>query len=70
MATVSSDIDTTDNGGRRRVRDRRFLVSSVPAYRERRTNWERRSGFDRRLRHVLDYPEERRMSDEPVTSQA
>lgn len=53
-------IDITDNGGRRRVRDRRFLVS-VPFKRDRRTYWERRNGFDRRLRLISGYPEDRRI---------
>jgi hypothetical protein len=70
MAFFSSGIDATDNGGRRRVRDRRFLVSAVPLYRERRTNWERRSGFDRRLRHLSAYPEDRRMAEEPDKASA
>lgn len=52
-------VDIADNGGRRRVRDRRFLVT-VPFAREKRTNWERRSGYDRRLRRILERPEERR----------
>jgi len=38
-----------DCGGRRRIRDRRVMVSAPPG-RERRTNWKRRSGFDRRRR--------------------
>ena len=65
MASSTPGIAAIDNGGRRRIRDRRFLVSAVPAYRERRTNWERRSGYDRRLRHVMTYPDDRRLADEP-----
>jgi hypothetical protein len=38
-----------DCGGRRRIKDRRVLVSAPPD-RERRTSWKRRSGFDRRRR--------------------
>ncbi len=53
-------IDLVDNGGRRRIRDRRFLVT-VPYEDDRRTNWERRSGYDRRLRRVLVSPEDRRL---------
>ena len=53
--------DLADNGGRRRIRDRRFLIS-VPAVNDRRTNWERRSGFDRRLRLVNGYPQNRRLT--------
>jgi hypothetical protein len=52
MEKILTAIDITDNGGRRRVRDRRFLVS-VPFAREHRTNWDRRSGYDRRLRRIL-----------------
>jgi hypothetical protein len=56
-------MEVTDNGGRRRIRDRRFLVSS-PIVRERRTNWERRSGFDRRLRRMVGDPDKRRSAEE------
>ena len=42
-----------DNGGRRRIQDRRFLVST-PHGHEQRTNWDRRSGYDRRLRQIFD----------------
>ena len=59
MPDSISNFDIADNGGRRRVRDRRFLVS-VPWKRERRTNWERRSGFDRRLKRVGGLDPERR----------
>jgi hypothetical protein len=52
-------VDVADNGGRRRVMDRRFMVS-VPCDRERRTNWDRRSGYDRRFRRILGYPDDRR----------
>jgi hypothetical protein len=52
-------IDTADNGGRRRVRDRRFLVT-VPFTPERRTHWERRSGYDRRFKRILGCPEDRK----------
>ena len=55
--------EVRDNGGRRRIRDRRFLVSS-PIVRERRTNWERRSGYDRRLRRMVGYPDKRRSVEE------
>ncbi|HSO20125.1 MAG TPA: hypothetical protein VLT88_11730, partial [Desulfosarcina sp.] len=48
-----------DNGGRRCIRDRRFLVST-PRENERRTNWERRSGYDRRLKQIEGFPHKRR----------
>lgn len=60
MERILTAIDLTDNGGRRRIRERRFLVS-VPFKNERRTNWERRSGYDRRLRRVLGSAEDRRI---------
>lgn len=53
-------VEVADNGGRRRVMDRRFMVS-VPCDRERRTNWDRRSGYDRRIRRILGYPDDRRV---------
>ncbi len=52
-------IEVADNGGRRRIMDRRFMVS-VPCNQERRTNWDRRSGYDRRIRRILEYPDDRR----------
>ena len=52
MEKKMTAIDTADNGGRRRVRDRRFLVT-VPFTPERRTHWERRSGYDRRLKRIV-----------------
>jgi hypothetical protein len=55
-------IDIRDNGGRRRIKDRRFLVT-VPYENERRTNWERRSGYDRRLRRILGSVEDRRSAE-------
>ncbi len=61
-------VDVADNGGRRRVRDRRFLVS-VPYTPERRTNWERRSGYDRRLRRIMGHSEERRIAGEHLFDQ-
>ena len=51
-------VEVADNGGRRRVLDRRFMVS-VPCDQERRTNWDRRSGYDRRLRRILGNPDDR-----------
>lgn len=63
MEKILTTIDITDNGGRRRIRDRRFLVS-VPFSSEQRTNWDRRSGYDRRLRRILSYPENRRIAEE------
>jgi hypothetical protein len=60
MEKILTASDLADNGGRRRIKDRRFLVS-VPYENERRTNWERRSGFDRRLRRVLGRSEDRRL---------
>jgi len=55
-------LEVADNGGRRRVKDRRFLVS-IPCGRERRTNWDRRSGYDRRLRRIIGYPDDRRVAE-------
>ena len=63
MEKTITAIDVTDNGGRRRVRDRRFLVS-VPFPQDRRTNWERRSGYDRRLRRIVDNKTQRRVLEE------
>ena len=63
MENKLTAVEVADNGGRRRIRDRRFLVSA-PCTRERRTNWERRSGFDRRLRRIVGYPDERRAPEE------
>ncbi len=40
-----------DCGGRRRIKNRRVLVSAPPR-RERRTSWKRRSGLDRRRRSL------------------
>ena len=51
MEKIMTAIDLRDNGGRRMIRDRRYLVSA-PRGEERRTNWERRSGYDRRLRRI------------------
>ena len=59
-------LEVADNGGRRRVRDRRFLVS-IPCGREQRTNWDRRSGYDRRLRRILGHPEDRRVAEEEIS---
>ncbi len=39
-----------DQGGRRRVKDRRFQVSNAPDT-EKRTNWHRRNGLDQRIRN-------------------
>ena len=64
MESIPTAIDTTDNGGRRRIRDRRFLVSA-PVDRERRTYWERRSGYDRRMRRVPAASSDRRLSANP-----
>lgn len=66
MEKVLTTVDVTDNGGRRRVRNRRFLVS-VPCGRDRRTNWDRRSGYDRRLRRIFGYPEDRRVTEEKLS---
>jgi hypothetical protein len=62
MEKILTAIDITDNGGRRQNRDRRFLVS-VPCGNEKRTNWERRSGYDRRLRRILGSVEDRRINE-------
>ncbi|MCB2146150.1 MAG: hypothetical protein KQI81_06715 [Deltaproteobacteria bacterium] len=59
-------VEVADNGGRRRIADRRFLVT-VPCDRERRTNWDRRSGYDRRLRRIPEYPEDRRVGEETLS---
>ena len=59
-------VEVADNGGRRRIADRRFLVT-VPCDRERRTNWDRRSGYDRRLRRIPGYPEDRRVGEETLS---
>jgi len=54
-----------DSGGRRRIKDRRVLVSAPPGQ-ERRTNWKRRSGFDRRKRSLKTHAVfERRDIPEP-----
>ncbi len=66
--TAIDAADIADNGGRRQMRDRRFLVS-VPFTREKRTNWERRSGYDRRLRRVLGRPEDRRVAEKKLSGQ-
>ncbi len=55
-------LDTwADNGGRRIIRDRRVMVS-VPLEEDRRTNLERRSGFDRRIKPALIEQDEQRDS--------
>ena len=69
METISNGIEVPDNGGRRRVRDRRFLVT-VPCDRERRTNWDRRSGYDRRLKRIFGHPQARRIAGEKLSDQA
>jgi len=66
MEKSLTTVEVVDNGGRRRVHDRRFLVS-VPCGQERRTNWDRRSGYDRRLRRILGYPVDRRVADESLS---
>ena len=69
MEKILTAIDVADNGGRRQIRDRRFLVS-VPCAQERRTNWDRRSGYDRRLRRILGHPEDRRAAEEKLSGHA
>ncbi len=69
MEKILASIDITDNGGRRRVRDRRFLVSA-PFNRERRTNWDRRSGYDRRLRRIVCFSEDRRHAEKKISGQS
>lgn len=69
MQKILTAIEVADNGGRRRIRDRRFLIT-VPRDGERRTNWDRRSGYDRRLRRLFGYPEERRIAEEKLLDQA
>ena len=59
-------LEVADNGGRRWAKDRRFLVST-PSGRDRRTNWDRRSGYDRRLRRIVGYPEDRRVAEEALS---
>lgn len=39
-----------DNGGRRKIKDRRFLPM-ISMDQEKRTNLKRRAGFDRRIRN-------------------
>ena len=68
MEKIITAIDVADNGGRRRVRDRRFLIS-VPVTQEWRTNWDRRSGYDRRLKRILGYSENRRSAELPISDQ-
>ena len=62
MAEHPPIVTFPDNGGRRRIRDRRFLVS-VDRKPDRRTNWERRSGYDRRTRRITDFENGRRQMD-------
>jgi hypothetical protein len=57
MEKYATALVVTDNGGRRRLPDRRYLLS-VPFSGDRRIQWERRSGYDRRLRRVFDYADE------------
>lgn len=66
MEKSISAVEVADNGGRRRLKDRRFLVSK-PYGRERRTNWDRRSGYDRRIRRIMGYPEDRRIAEEEIS---
>ena len=66
MDNSALPLEVADNGGRRRVQDRRFMVS-VPRGREQRTNWDRRSGYDRRLRRLIGYPEDRRAAEGEIT---
>lgn len=66
MEKTLTALEVADNGGRRRVKDRRFLVS-IPCGRERRTNWDRRSGYDRRLRRIIGYPDDRRVAEEELS---
>ena len=68
MEKILPAIDVADNGGRRRVRDRRFLIS-VPVAQEWRTNWDRRSGYDRRLKRILGYSENRRSAEKSISDQ-
>jgi hypothetical protein len=68
MEKILNGIELADNGGRRRVRDRRFLVT-VPCDRERRTNWDRRSGYDRRLKRIFGHPQPRRIAGEKLPDQ-
>jgi hypothetical protein len=53
MQKNETAVEVADNGGRRRVKNRRFLVS-IPCSLERRTNWDRRSGYDPRLKRISD----------------
>ncbi len=61
-------VDATDNGGRRRTQDRRFLVSA-PCARERRANWERRSGYDRRFRRIQEVEGQKMNVQRPMKGQ-
>jgi len=50
-----------DHDGRRRIKDRRVLVPHT-CETEKRTNWKRRYGYDRRLKHQkIMNPDERRI---------
>ena len=62
MSEPSPTAELIDNGGRRRIRDRRFLVSAAPG-KERRTKWERRSGYDRRLNRIGGSSKDRRFGE-------
>ena len=68
MEKIYTAMDVVDNGGRRRVRDRRFLVS-VPCAQELRTSWDRRNGYDRRLRRILGYSANRRSAEKSIFDQ-
>ena len=60
MPSLPTAFEVCDNGGRRRRRDRRVLVAATVA-KERRTCWERRSGYDRRLQRYAD-PQDNHLS--------
>ncbi len=66
MEKNATPFEVADNGGRRRIQDRRFLVS-IPTGREHRINWDRRSGYDRRLRRILGFPEDRRVAEQEIS---
>ena len=53
----------TDKGGRRKIKDRRYMMSGPPGA-ERRTGQKRRSGLDRRFRACdPDMPGNRRQQE-------
>ena len=58
-----------DKGGRRRIKNRRFIVSILKAS-DRRTGLKRRSGWDRRYKHldIINVTNRRTESVDPSTA--